>query len=94
MTSDIKYFIDYVVRRLTRFPDEVDVMQVERGNVVNYLISVNAEDVGRVVGKHGRTINAIRSLANTVSSKYNLRAVIDVAANERPSTTGTAVSAS
>jgi predicted RNA-binding protein YlqC (UPF0109 family) len=85
MSSDIKYFIDYVVRRLVRFPDEVDVMQVENGNVVNYLISVNAEDVGRIVGKHGKTINAIRSLANTVSSKTHQRAVVDVAANEKPS---------
>ncbi len=89
MTGDIKYFIDYVVRRLARHPDEVDVMQIENGNVVNYLISVNAEDVGRIVGKHGRTINAIRSLANTVSSKVHQRAVVDVAANERPTESST-----
>ncbi|MCS7063300.1 MAG: KH domain-containing protein [Methylacidiphilales bacterium] len=87
MVGDIRYFIEYVVRRLVRFPDEVDVLQIDNGNTINYLISVNAEDVGRVVGKHGKTINAIRSLANTVSSKTNIRAVIDVAANEKPEST-------
>lgn len=87
MVNDIKYFIDYVIRRLVRHPDEVDIMQVENGRVINYLISVHAEDVGRVVGRHGKTINAIRSLANTVSSKNNQRAVIDVAANEKPQET-------
>ena len=76
-------FLEYVVKRLVRHPDEVKITPVDRNGVTSYEVSVHPEDVGRVIGREGMTINAIRSLLLAGSAKQGLRCTMDIV-EDRP----------
>jgi hypothetical protein len=71
-------FLEYVVKRLVRHPDEVTVTPVDRNGVTSYELRLHSEDVGRVIGREGMTINAIRSLLLAGSAKQGLRCTLDI----------------
>lgn len=71
--------VDLIVRRLVTKPDEVSVTE-ERSDTGAILVTVkvDAEDVGRVIGKKGSTINAIRHVAKAASIKSGEKVDVDV----------------
>ena len=71
-------FVEYVVKGLVEFPDEVTVTPVERDKQTIYELRMNAKDVGKVVGRKGNTINAIRTLALAGSSKEGLQCSVEI----------------
>jgi predicted RNA-binding protein YlqC (UPF0109 family) len=62
-------FLEYVVKGLVEFPDEVTVTPVEREGTTVYELRLNSKDIGKVIGRQGMTINAIRSLLLAGSAK-------------------------
>jgi len=70
----------FVVRHLVDRPDEVTVEMEERGGTALYRIRVNAEDLGKVVGRGGRLVRAIRQLARACAILESRRAVVEVTA--------------
>ena len=71
-------FLEYVVRGLVDHPDAVSVSPVERHGVTVYELRLHPEDVGRVVGRKGSTINAIRSLLLVGSAKKGQRSTLEI----------------
>ncbi|MBN2507293.1 MAG: KH domain-containing protein [Verrucomicrobia bacterium] len=71
-------FLDYVVKGLVKHPDEVSVTPVERGGMTVYELRMHPEDVGRVIGKQGVAINAIRSLLQAGSARQGLRCSVEI----------------
>ncbi len=71
-------FIEYVVKALVRFPDQVSVTSVDRQGVTLYELRLEPSDVGRVVGRMGKTINALRSLVMTGSAKKGIRCSLEI----------------
>lgn len=71
-------FLEYVVKGLVQKPDEVTVTPVEQGNATLYELRMNQEDVGRIIGRQGVTINAIRSLLTIGSAKQGLRCSLEI----------------
>ena len=71
-------FLEYVVKGLVQKPDEVTVTPVESGGQTVYELRLNQEDVGRVIGKQGVTINALRSLLTAGSAKKGLRCSLEI----------------
>ena len=76
-------FLEYVVKGLVEKPDEVTLTPVERSGLTIYELRVNPEDMGRVIGRQGVTINAIRSLLQAGSAKKGLRCTLEVV-EDRP----------
>ena len=76
-------FLSYLVKRLVRHPDDVSITPVERNGVTAYELRLNPEDVGRIIGREGMTINAIRSLLLAGSAKQGLRCTLDIV-EDRP----------
>lgn len=60
-------FVEYIVKTLVDKPNLVTVTQTSDGSRVIIGVKVGEEDLGRVIGKDGQTIRAIRSLALAVS---------------------------
>ena len=60
----MKEFIEYAVRELVDFPNEVDVRQVDGDKTTIFELRLNKTDLGKVIGKRGRTIQALRTLVN------------------------------
>jgi hypothetical protein len=74
----VKHFLDFVLRRLTSHPDDVDVMESPGESMVTYRVAVHPEDIGRVIGRNGRTIGAIRGLLNAANSRSTRRVVLEI----------------
>lgn len=71
-------FLDYVVKGLVEHPEEVAITPVERNGVTIYELRVSAADMGRIIGKQGVTINAIRSLLQAGSARKGMRCMLEV----------------
>ncbi len=70
--------IENIARALVDAPDQVSVDRVEgeRGTVLN--LRVAPEDVGRLVGRQGRTARSLRTVLSAASSKANLRCSLEI----------------
>ena len=71
-------FLEYVIKGLVEHPDEVTVTPVEREGTTVYELRLNPQDVGKVIGRQGMTINAIRSLLLAGSAKQGLRCALEI----------------
>jgi uncharacterized protein len=76
-------FLDYVVKGLVNHPEAVTVTPVEKNGLTVYELRLHQDDVGKVIGKQGMTINAIRSLLLAGSAKKGLRCTIEIV-EEKP----------
>lgn len=74
----MKELIEYIARALVDHPDQVKVAEVcgEKTSVIE--LSVAKEDLGKVIGKQGKTAKAIRTLLTAASTKVKKRAVLEI----------------
>jgi predicted RNA-binding protein YlqC (UPF0109 family) len=77
-------FLEFVVKGLVNHPDEVTVTPVEKNGLTVYELRLHQDDVGKVIGKQGMTINAIRSLLLAGSAKKGLRCTIEIVEEKQP----------
>jgi predicted RNA-binding protein YlqC (UPF0109 family) len=75
----MKELLEYLARSLVDAPDAVSVEQFEEddGTVVLEL-SVDGEDYGKVIGRGGRTANALRTVVKAAAVKENRRVLVDI----------------
>jgi predicted RNA-binding protein YlqC (UPF0109 family) len=71
-------FLEYVVKQLVQHPDAVSVTPVQRESTTIYELRLDAADVGKIIGRQGVTINAIRSLLLAGSAKQGLRCSLEI----------------
>jgi predicted RNA-binding protein YlqC (UPF0109 family) len=71
-------FLEYVVKGLVDNPEAVSVSPVDRHGLTVYQLRLHPDDVGRVVGRKGSTINAIRSLLLVGSAKKGQRCTLEI----------------
>jgi predicted RNA-binding protein YlqC (UPF0109 family) len=74
----IREYLEYVVARLITHPETAGVSHEEKDGRHFFRIRLHPEDAGRVIGRNGRTISAIRSLASASAEKHGLRIVVDL----------------
>jgi predicted RNA-binding protein YlqC (UPF0109 family) len=74
----MKEFIEYVVKALVDYPDKVDVKEIDGERVVVFELRLEPTDVGKVIGKSGRTITAIRTLLTSTAAKAGKRAMLEI----------------
>ena len=70
--------IEMVVKALVDDPSAVDVREVEREGTTRIEIRVAQPDMGKIIGKQGRTVRALRSLVYAAGIKHHRRFVLDV----------------
>lgn len=73
MTERGKEFIDYVVKAIVQFPDDVEVTQTTDNLGVLITLKVNKEDMGKIIGKSGQTAKSLRILLRMMGAKTNER---------------------
>jgi predicted RNA-binding protein YlqC (UPF0109 family) len=75
----MKDLVEYVARRLVDNPDKVDVSQIEQDQTLIIKLRVAKEDIGKVIGKQGRTAKAMRTILNTASAKGQQKVLLEIA---------------
>ncbi len=75
---DYRALVQYIVERLVTRPDAVEVNSVEEDGIVKIAIRVAPEDIGRIIGKKGATINAIRLVTKSSAVKANDKVDVDI----------------
>ena len=74
----MKELITYIAQALVDNPEEVLVTEVEGGQTLIMELRVAKEDMGKIIGKHGRTAQAIRTLLSAASGKAKKRIVLEI----------------
>lgn len=71
-------FLEFVVKGLVQKPEAVTITPVEREGATVFELRLDPEDVGKIIGRQGMTINAIRSLLLAGSAKKGLRCSLEI----------------
>ncbi len=75
---NIEDFVTYVTRSLVDNPDAVSVTAVEKPRTIQLQIECEKRDIGKVIGKNGKTIAAIRALANGAAGRMGKKVNIEI----------------
>ncbi|OMH40898.1 KH domain-containing protein [Desulfurobacterium indicum] len=76
--SAVKELVECIVKKLVDNPDAVNVVETEGERTVIIELKVDPKDLGKVIGKQGRTAKAIRTLISSVAAKSGKRAVLEI----------------
>ena len=73
-----KELVEYIAKSLVDSPDQVEVREAEGEQGAVLELSVSHEDLGKIIGKQGRTARAIPTLLGAVSAKTKKRVVLEI----------------
>ncbi|MDF2550032.1 MAG: binding protein [Chlamydiales bacterium] len=76
--SEMKEFVAYIVKNLVDHPDKVVINEIGGTQTLILELSVEKSDIGKIIGKKGKTINAIRTLLMSVASRNGLRVNLEI----------------
>ncbi len=74
----MRELIIYVVKALVDHPENVDVQEVQGEKTTVIELKVAQEDLGKVIGKQGRTARALRTILNAAGTKMGKRCVLEI----------------
>ncbi len=74
----MKDLIEFVVKALVDDPSEVKITEINGDKITLFELRVSKDDIGKVIGKKGRTAGAIRTILNAVSTKQGKRAELEI----------------
>lgn len=78
MSSELKTLIEFVSKALVDMPDQVVVNEIEGEQTTVLELKVDKSDLGKVIGKQGRTARALRTILNAASTKLRKRSVLEI----------------
>jgi predicted RNA-binding protein YlqC (UPF0109 family) len=65
--------LEHLVRGLVPNPDDVRVRESDRGRIRTFEVRVNPEDIGKVIGRQGRTASALRTVVGALAGREQIR---------------------
>jgi predicted RNA-binding protein YlqC (UPF0109 family) len=74
----LEAMLEFVAKGLVDNPDEVRVVRTERDGAVVFELHVAQDDVGKVIGRQGRVVRALRTLVRAAGGRVNQRALLEV----------------
>ncbi len=78
MSAQPKELVEFVAKKLVDHPEDVNVRVIENEEGQTIELRVNPEDMGKVIGRGGKTAKAMRSLLMSASTKADARAVLQI----------------
>jgi predicted RNA-binding protein YlqC (UPF0109 family) len=74
----VKQFLEFIIRQLVEFPDEMMLSEIPSGKTTIFRVQLRQTDVGRVIGRNGQTIQAIRALLASSAARHGQRATLEI----------------
>ncbi len=78
MASSVKEVLEYIAKNVVDDPDAVRVTEVEDGDTVSLKLAVASDDVGKVIGRRGRTVRAIRDMVRAAGVKAGVNVSVEI----------------
>ena len=76
--SELKDLMVYITKALVDMPDKVEVNEISGEQTTVIELKVDKTDIGKVIGKQGRTARALRTILNAATTKLRKRSVLEI----------------
>ncbi len=76
--ADLKQILIYIAKSIVDDPDSVIVVSDENGDNVTLELSVAPDDMGKIIGRHGKIAHAIRSVVKAAANKSGKRVTVEI----------------
>ena len=77
-SENIANLVESVIRPLVEYEDELQITSREEGRTIIVEVSVNEEDAGKVIGRQGRVIKSVRTLARAAASRNDMHVEVEI----------------
>jgi predicted RNA-binding protein YlqC (UPF0109 family) len=74
----MKLLVEVIAKSLVDHPEEVQVREVDSERSIVYELSVHPEDTGKIIGKQGRIVKALRTVVAAAAVKENKRVMVEI----------------
>jgi predicted RNA-binding protein YlqC (UPF0109 family) len=74
----MKAILEAIVKSLVDAPQEVCITEIAGDKTVIFELRCNAKDVGKIIGKSGKTVGAMRTLLNSIAAREGRKAILEV----------------
>lgn len=78
MVPQVKQMLEKVIKCLVEHPDDVIINPIEGDGTIVFEVQVNTEDTGQVIGKKGRTINALRTIVRSSANTGGKKVIMEL----------------
>lgn len=75
---NMKELLTYIVANLVTVPDAISIEEKENGDEIIFELRVAAEDMGRIIGRHGRIAKEIRTLMKAAGNRENKKVSVEI----------------
>jgi predicted RNA-binding protein YlqC (UPF0109 family) len=76
--EELRQLVETMAKALVDFPDQVNVAEIEGEQTTVIELKVAKEDLGKIIGKEGRTARSLRTILGAVSTKLRKRSVLEI----------------
>jgi predicted RNA-binding protein YlqC (UPF0109 family) len=76
--SSLRDLVDFLARGLVDHPEQVEVEEIEEPDALVFELKVAEADLGKVIGKQGRTAKALRTILSAASAKSRRRVILEI----------------
>ncbi|NBX93763.1 MAG: KH domain-containing protein [Proteobacteria bacterium] len=77
-TEELRNLVEIMAKALVDFPEQVNVAEIEGEQTTVIELKVAKEDLGKIIGKEGRTARSLRTILGAVSTKLRKRSVLEI----------------
>jgi uncharacterized protein len=74
----MKELVEYIARSLVDNPEAVKVTEIETGQMIIYEIQVHEDETGKLIGRQGRIVKAVRSVVRAAGARQGKRVTVEV----------------
>ena len=74
----MKALLETIAKSLVDAPNEVQITEIDGEKTIIFELRCNAKDIGKIIGKSGKTVGAMRTLLSSIAAKQGRKAVLEV----------------
>ncbi|VGO16577.1 hypothetical protein PDESU_05168 [Pontiella desulfatans] len=74
----MKQILETIAKSLVDAPNEVQITEIDGEKTIIFELRCNAKDVGKIIGKSGKTVGAMRTILNSMAAKNGRKAMLEV----------------
>ena len=76
--TELKEIVEYLVKLIVDKPEEVEIAEKRGEQVIIFEVRADKQDFGKILGKHAKNIQAIRTLVSAIAAKTGKRTIIEI----------------